>query len=276
MTDELGGDLKLDVSPFREVAADLPDETRLWRYMDLAKFADLLLTRTLWFNRIDRFEDPLEGTLPPGFQRYFSRGLEREDAEKFWRTQAEGHDAFRRKWVYTNCWHERDHESYAFWRIYAGGGAGIAISASVAGLKRAFTAHQPSLRRVQYIDFDNDAEDYRRFHWTERAFWHKHKVYDYEREVRAIITLPIDSEPVQREERMDVVEFGEMFDGLIAHHRLRESPPGISAPVELDELVEKVFVSPYAQPWFTNVVRGLCGALQVKAEIIQSSIRVAL
>lgn len=97
MPDDPAGHPDLDSTPFEDVTPELPDELRLWRYVDLAKFADLLFTWEVYFHRIDRYEDALEGTLPSGFQRYFAAGLTSEEAEKFQKTQADGHDAFRRR-----------------------------------------------------------------------------------------------------------------------------------------------------------------------------------
>ena len=42
----------------------VPNGTVLWKYMDFLKFAYLIETKTLWFNRIDKFEDVYEGTYP--------------------------------------------------------------------------------------------------------------------------------------------------------------------------------------------------------------------
>jgi len=39
-------------------------DQKLWRYMDFTKFMSLLETKSLWFNRSDRFDDPFEGTYP--------------------------------------------------------------------------------------------------------------------------------------------------------------------------------------------------------------------
>jgi len=53
------------VVPFESLAPHLitpPDETIIWRYMDFARFMQILETKTLWFARADQFEDPLEGT----------------------------------------------------------------------------------------------------------------------------------------------------------------------------------------------------------------------
>jgi hypothetical protein len=38
------------------------DETVLWRYMSLTRFMNLLEHKTLWFSRLDKFENLLEGT----------------------------------------------------------------------------------------------------------------------------------------------------------------------------------------------------------------------
>ena len=35
----------------------------LWRYMDFTEYVWLLEYRALYFSRVDRFEDPLEGSL---------------------------------------------------------------------------------------------------------------------------------------------------------------------------------------------------------------------
>jgi hypothetical protein len=40
-----------------------PIRTLLWRYMSFVKLASLLETRSLWFSRVDLFDDPFEGSL---------------------------------------------------------------------------------------------------------------------------------------------------------------------------------------------------------------------
>ena len=95
-----------------------PDNTVLWRYSDFAKFLHLLETRTLWFARVDQFEDPLEATytdaelkhlraLQPGVAESHSRGVE-----------------FIRATGFVNCWRAGSDESLAMWDLY-GKGSGI-------------------------------------------------------------------------------------------------------------------------------------------------------
>lgn len=44
---------------------ELPDDADfLWKYMSFEKFVSLLGTKSLYFTRADKFEDPLEGFTP--------------------------------------------------------------------------------------------------------------------------------------------------------------------------------------------------------------------
>ena len=47
----------------RERREPIKDSTIIWRYLDLAKFLDLLENQFLFFCRADKFSDPLEGSL---------------------------------------------------------------------------------------------------------------------------------------------------------------------------------------------------------------------
>ncbi len=40
------------------------DDTKIWRYMDFTKFVNLLDTKSLFFVRSDKFDDPFEGLYP--------------------------------------------------------------------------------------------------------------------------------------------------------------------------------------------------------------------
>jgi len=39
-----------------------PDDTLVWKYMDLSKFLDILLSEKMFMSRSDKFEDQYEGT----------------------------------------------------------------------------------------------------------------------------------------------------------------------------------------------------------------------
>ncbi len=53
-----------------------PDETKIWRYMDLAKFLWILETKSLFFARTDKLGDPYEYATPkPSQERWASMML---------------------------------------------------------------------------------------------------------------------------------------------------------------------------------------------------------
>lgn len=52
----------------------LPKETDfLWRYMSFEKFVSLLSEESLFFSRVDKFEDPFEGFIPPSVTEHYER-----------------------------------------------------------------------------------------------------------------------------------------------------------------------------------------------------------
>lgn len=97
---------------------------KLWRYMDLAKFLSLLDESSLYFTRIDHFNDPYEGALGVAtnedawikmeMQRRapFVNLKEFKDDENDFEKEKKEFDEYRRKirtWRlnnYISCWHQ--------------------------------------------------------------------------------------------------------------------------------------------------------------------------
>lgn len=75
--------------------------------------------------------------------------------------------------------------------------------------------------KANYIDFSE------RFAPINDDFWFKRKSFQYENEVRAIVM------------------------------RRNESVTGISLPVNIDVLIESIYISPYAPVWFAEVVKSI-------------------
>jgi hypothetical protein len=40
-----------------------PDDTVIWRYLDFTKFVEMVSSKSLFFSRADKFQDPFEGSL---------------------------------------------------------------------------------------------------------------------------------------------------------------------------------------------------------------------
>lgn len=52
------------------------DSDFIWKYMNLEKFVSLLDTRSLFFTRADKFEDPYEGFTPPSVTEYYKHTID--------------------------------------------------------------------------------------------------------------------------------------------------------------------------------------------------------
>ena len=90
-----------------------PDETVIWRYMDMNRLLSLLRTSRLHLSRLDHLGDPWEGTWPqPVLDAYRSRATISK-VEFLLDT-----DQLQKK-TFVNCWHISPHESAALWALYS-------------------------------------------------------------------------------------------------------------------------------------------------------------
>ena len=226
-------------------------DTKLWRYMDLAKFLSLLESQSLYFTRLDHFNDPYEGALgilsnedkwvkkeleirkllSPKRGKVSEDELNRNIEREFKETRARIQN-FRR-YNYVSCWHVSDCESEAMWQLYTKDDKqGIAIQTTFTRLYNSLLAiSQPDFGLVNYINFNdyNNGVSNKRFNSFD-APWYKRKSFAHEREFRAIIE--------------DVPKLG---------------PPdwGKYVPVNINQLIQNVYISPKSDLWFVNLVRDM-------------------
>lgn len=221
---------------------------KLWKYLDSAKFTALLQTQALHFCRGDKFEDPFEGSYPLSALDIFEGGESGYGAEAW------------RKFVLVSCWHKSDHESDAMWRLYTSNRQGIAVQTTQAKLEAAVSEHG-YVQPVEYIDFLRDKAD---IYIPSNVFHYKRKAYGHEHEVRAIITRYPRGKIVNGWTENSTPRSGEEF-------------PERGQPVELSGLgdfIEKVVISPYAEPWFFEVVKCLCVSYKFPdSKVVESELK---
>ena len=167
--------------------------TKIWRYMDLYKFEDLLKTRTLYCTQIDRFGDQLEGTRT---QRSFERGMKlwlgryrneyQMGTELAFPSALHVEDLSRtisREAIFASCWHKNKRESAKMWKRY--GQAGVAIQSNIGRLLESTKGNEDQfivhVQSVVYVDHASDDSD------EDEAFIYKDSSYAHEREVRAFV-----------------------------------------------------------------------------------------
>ena len=164
----------------------IPDDTKIWRFMDFKKFKDLIKTRSLFFARPKTFKDPWEGYLTkkhfeessyaglPIFSRKFSIDFAKNS-----------HPAMTRENLGVCCWHINEVESEAFWSKYSK--KGIVIQSTFGRLKDSFKGsnyHNVYIGKVKYIDHEVEFVDIRNL--FNSILW-KRKSFEYENELRAVI-----------------------------------------------------------------------------------------
>jgi hypothetical protein len=209
-----------------------PDDTVIWRYMDLERLLALLRSRSLYLCRLDHLRDPWEGLWPTtvlGSIRSELGGCAPGSVDNILKFFNKMPKAF-----FVSCWHDNPFESAAFWDQY-GNSRGFAIKSTIGRLKNSSRSEmQFFIGRVQYIDYGSP-EPMSTFNTLRPAFL-KRKSFEHEREVRVL--------------HWELPFIEKQLDWSIAKERY-------DLPVELDALMESVYISPVSPTWLLDPIREL-------------------
>ena len=275
-----------------------PSSKPLWHYTDLPKFIQLLTGKTLWLGNLEILaqNDPYEGlpgpiqfphrmwksidevpkTLKTQILQMKSKDTDRSLQEAFMRWfMLEEQSCYMsqsgRRNYYVNCWHAAEHESMAMWKIYGALGAGVAIVTNAEKRKSALAANsqQLYLGEVQYRASDTFQIG------TKNSFdpiMVKSKSYSYENEVRLVHKDISESyhDPLAKFSWNDQTM---RFDDIIED--LRPLVPGLLFQCNLDTLIEKLIISPFAPPWYVVTLKRLKEQLGFRFPIFQSKLLTA-
>lgn len=251
----------VDSEEWQELPYEVPEpDAMLWRYMDLSKFISLIDSHKLFFAPVTSFErdDPFEAALGTTENidtwykwntQYFTDEVcvhmrEGRTDEEYAQIVKQHVEKYRdlceyvREHTSISCWHMSDYESEAMWRLYSGGNNNsIAIQTTYQRLYDSI-GRDPSVSigKINYKDYSHE------FFGINNAIWCKRKAFDYEKEVRAIVT----------EEK---------------------TTHGVEMPVDVNVLIENLYVSPYAPEWFYNVVKSVVEKYSLDKEILRSQMK---
>ncbi|QUW39900.1 DUF2971 domain-containing protein [Bacillus cereus] len=246
------------------VNSDIKGDAKLWRYMDFTQLVSLISTESIYLRRSDKFKDVFEGVL-------FNYGVQnaREDmetmfseagcSERFINAQLENAEKLansvmeraekNRKNVFVNCWHSNEYESAAMWDLYLKSNEGIAIQTTFDRLKQSLNVCKEDIfiGEVNYIDHTkqkNLVESYLEPFFTKRIS------FKHEQEVRLVYALT----PHHEEYVENPVEKGKYIQ------------------VSLTDLIERIYVSPDAEPWFVDVVKVVLKKFNIDVKVIHSDL----
>ena len=130
-----------------------PADAVLWRYMSFTKFVSLLTKEALFFARVDKLEDPFEGSLSPiniELRPHMYDGKPKDQqllVGEFIRSL--------RRLTLVNCWHENRYESDAMWKLYSGTEDGVAIRTDFHSLSKSLMGEQAVyIGKVKYVNYE--------------------------------------------------------------------------------------------------------------------------
>lgn len=264
-----------------------PDtDGKIWQYMELAEFVSMLNRKALFFVKASKLRDPYEGIIPQ-YSNMIRSKRENEEQKQYFQSVYESNNGLNRKMAQTmgeqfqmyrqlvliNPWHYNEYESAAMWSLYSHENAGIAIQSTTRRLSECFKDNNEDIiwiGKVQYLDFSEDWMN----EWKNlfQAFVTKRKSFEYEKEIRAVTCLPDDN--VSRHLLVNTAtEESNAFSSrerTVNPKELTDKGKYVSA--DLHMLVEKVYVAPYAEPWFEEVVESLLSKYDLDSVVIKSDL----
>lgn len=236
------------------------DDTVIWRYMDFTKYFDILLNSSLFFTRVNLLSDPWEGMY---YQKNYSKShvaetirgdLDAKTKDQFATAlvkTAEAQQNMRSSYG-VNCWNMTDCDVEFLWKIYAGYEQGVAIQSTIGQYKEAIKTVERHvyIGEITYCDHTKDSIPMGNMFWP---ILHKRNAYKSENEVRAVIWEE-EPEPISKEKIKFQAEEGDYIK------------------VDLQKLISKVILSPFAKPWMLNTIKIAHSKLGYKFETIKSNL----
>jgi hypothetical protein len=234
----------------------LTKNSRLWRYISVAKLVAMLSKRQMYFCRVDQLEDQREAMLSRktvdlevgvllGSETIQEILGDRPDGEILARLAAGSSDMRVRASTFVNCWYHSEDESVAMWQIY--GVQGVAIQSTWRRLMEALPdGNEVAVGAIQYVDYDST------YISPHMPFLYKDRIFEYEHEIRAMVKRP------PRE--------------LSILSVCRDHPSGIEIDVDLDRLIKRIYLAPGAGGWFREVVEELFAKYGLGHKEVKNSI----
>lgn len=261
------------------------------RYMNLSKFLYLLQNSTLFLPKMSIFDDHLEGGLTasdylknandaPAFDIAINRFMSPcGETPAQWEDRLRANDLamqelnnkkfitpfgeyFKndiqtifpkcREYIYVSCWHHSHFECSAMWQLYGAEKNSVCIFTSIEKLEQQMIYNESfsdlKLKNVNYIDhtkaqFGQDCLD---------PFLSKALPFSFEKELRIVA--------FNSEINLNDVGVNKTSGINIKLHSLQE-------------LIDKIVVSPNSDSWFKKCVEILCNTYGLNVEVEESSLK---
>ncbi|MFH1514140.1 MAG: hypothetical protein ABIG42_01640 [bacterium] len=226
----------------------------IWCYMNLTKFIHLIQTNSLYSTTLSTLEDEDEGS-PLGTYEWNQEinkwSFYLKNRQKDFKDLAlEIPHSYM-----VNCWTRRDKESDLLWKRFCSNGLGVAIQSKLQDLRDAFagTKQDVNIGKVKYIDYKNPEEQVSGFLMAKQVCLKRRKFKD-EKELRAVIK---DN------------------DILLGNKPIKQAQSGRLIEVNLEKLINSVYLSPHAEIWELEVIRALINRYNLNLPVEMSTTNVS-
>lgn len=220
----------------------------IWRYRTFGELAELLTSEKLWFSHVSNFDDPYEAILVNSttpelsLLDIFSDEDQRFSNETFSRTRTYAMS-------HANCWHINEGESAALWNQYGGDQNAVAIKSTSKRLRDELESkpYWMAFGKVKY-GLNGDVEN---------SVFRKREDFKYEKEYRAVVYDYSRFASIMRDwER--VKEEYKKYNGFHMEPSIIDlMSEGEAIEINLDNLIEEVYVDPTANERFVKAVRSV-------------------
>jgi hypothetical protein len=234
----------------------MSDDTHVWRYLTLSAVIATIKARQLRLTRVDRFKDRFEGSVPKAqidSQLLLFSGASRQmmmmqlgktpppPDEDPWVRITRLRRA-RTRSAHASCWSAGD-EAEPLWRLYCADdgrqGVGVAVRTTLARLEASVAAHDLYVSPITYLPY-HEAQPF-----TDEmdALLHKRHGFATERELRLL--------------KFDEAHFKALGpkDASVS-----ELPEHIYVDWVLSDVIDQIFISPYADENYEDLVRHAIGS----------------
>lgn len=229
-------------------------DSKLWRYLDVAKYISLLERSQLYFSPATQFDDLSEGVytkqaIAKERQILESLGVKAAKIDDYEQSNAD-----LRRFYKVSCWTLKENESNLMWKAYIESGIGLAIQSTFKRFTEALEVEENwdvCLSEVKYIDHTKESN----LGLTDLSrIVTKNKCFSDETELRGIV--------------LDIPEKGLTEQG--------NQVKGIFVNIDPTRLIEKVVISPYAPEWFQDMVLSLNSKFGVNCSTELSEIKLRM
>ena len=213
-------------------------DTIVWKYLDLSKFLDLLLSRKLFMSRSDKFEDQYEGTFSePTFEEIKKLSVNNHEFLDFYKSHREK--------VVVSSWHINEYESFAMWQIFTQNSEGLAIQSTIGRLQKSLDVEKDFKQYIGEVNYIDYKKEYIPFDDMFFPFLFKRKSFQYEREIRILADLS------KQEIKIN---------------------DGLKIDIDINQLIEKIYIHPKSENWYKKLVIELVDKLGFDFEIEKSDL----